>query len=148
MPQSQKQKNTRAALLMAVIIVCVAVASWFYLQQMGMGRSKGVYKNVTFTDALLECQSYTRERYGDSLKRLTFDAHSSRWEQAAGVYKLFFAADMAGRSAAPGDETSEFFIACDISGRSGKLRDYDALQNKAQKPEAQRMNDGGLFGWP
>lgn len=144
MPRSQKQKNTQAALLMALVIVCIAVASWFYLKQMGFGRSKGGYKNVTYTDALIECQEYTKERFGESLQRLTFDAHSSRWERAGDVYKLFFTADIARRSG----DTAEFFIACDISGSSGKLRDYDSLENKPQKPEAQRMNDGGLFGWP
>lgn len=148
MPNKQKQKNARAALVMAGVIVCVAVASWVYLEQMGFGRVAGGYKNVTFTDALIECQDFTKERYGDNLKRLTFDAHSSRWEQDRGAYKLFFTADMVGRGSKTSSDTSEFFISCDISGRSGKVRDFDSLENKAQKTEAQRMNDGGLFGWP
>lgn len=146
MPRSQKQKNTSAALIMAVLIVCVAVASWFFLQQ--FGRTEGGYKNVTFTDALLECQAFVKERYGPSLRRLTLDSHSSRWDDRRGEYQLFFTADIGAADAPAGAEIAEFFIACDISGSSGKLRDFDALENKELKPEAQRMNDGGIFGWP
>ncbi|BCD96061.1 hypothetical protein [Marinagarivorans cellulosilyticus] len=138
-------QNIRTALAMALVIISVAVASWFYMQHFSAGGRK-VYRNVTFTDALLECQAFTAERYGPRLKRLTMDSHSSRWEQRLGVYKVFFTATMqAGPDPA---DTREYWVACDVSGGAGKVRDFDMLEDKGGKSEVQRRNDGGMFGWP
>lgn len=141
-------KNISTAIVLAVLIICVAIASWLYMDYVkGMVREDKTYKNVTFTDALLTCQNYTRERYGASLKRLTMHNHSSRWDQSTRQYKIFFKADIQGKNLM--QPAAEFWLACDVSGRSGKIRDYDAQEDKGLKSEAQRMNnDGGMFGWP
>lgn len=146
MARGQKaNQNIRTALVMALFIICVAVASWFYMQHFTMG-SKG-YRNVTFTDALLECESFTRQRYGPRLKRLTIDDHSSRWEQRSGEYKVFFTATMqAGEEAT---DTREYWVSCDVSGSAGRVSDYDMLEDKGAKSEVQRrQGGGGMFGWP
>jgi hypothetical protein len=148
MPKSQSAlKNVSTAMVLAGFILCVAIASWFYVNKIkGMVREDKAYKNVTFTDALLTCQNYSRERYGAKLKQLTMHKHSSRWDQSAGQYKIFFRADILGKN--PALPAAEFWLACDVSGSSGQVRDYDAQENKGLKSEAQRMNDSGMFGWP
>ena len=135
------------ALIMTAIIICAAVASWFFLSPNYTEQSDHKkYRNVTYTDALLSCQKYSYERYGQTLKYLTLDNHSSRWEQKVGQYKLFFDAEIAGKT--PASPTIKISIACDVSGSSGKIRDYDMQEDKSLKTKAERMKDGGLFGWP
>lgn len=140
-------KNVSTAIILLVILIVIALASWFYLFQMsGESKQGEAYQNVTFTDALLKCRSFNEKRYGNKLKRLTFDSHSSRWEQQRGLYKIFFKADMVSNKAAT--TFAEYWAMCEISGRNGSVRDYDLLMYKSQKNEAQRANSGGLFGWP
>ena len=138
---------------MGLLIVVIAIASWLYMSRidviMGKIDSEG-YRNVTFTDAMLTCQRYIRERYKDRVRQVTLDSHSSRWEQSAGQYKLFFRAVIAGRKKtnSQSNSTADFWINCDVSGRKGSIRDFDVIEDKSQKSEVQRRDDGGLFGWP
>lgn len=145
--------NSRTAIILAVLIVVLAIASWLYMSRIDMilGKADGEgYRNVTFTDAMLTCQNFARERYGARIRQLTLDSHSSRWEQRTGQYKLFFRTTMTGRgSTSKGvSPTADFWINCDVNGRRGKVRDFDLIEDKTQKNEAQRKRDGGLFGWP
>jgi hypothetical protein len=135
------------ALIMTAIIICTAVASWFFFSSNYEAKNdRKKYRNVTYADALLTCQNFSYERYGQGLKHLTLDTHSSRWEQRVEQYQLFFNAEIAGKTiTAP---TMKISIACDVSGRSGKIRDYDMQEDKSLKTKAERMKDGGLFGWP
>ena len=144
------RNNSHTAIVMAVAIICVAVASWFYIQQMDISLSGKGYKNTTFTDALLLCQKTAKERFGSNLKRITLDSHSSRYDHSIGRYKIFFTATISRtlRKKGAKPEQVPFFLVCSVSGRSGKLRDFDALEDKSDKPEAQRKDKGSLFGWP
>lgn len=145
--KSKNTKNVSTAIVLLVIMMIVAVASWFYIDQMSLSAQQDKsYRNVTFTDALLKCRAFSEARYGAKLKSLTFDSHSSRWEQKSGQYKVFFKAVMS--SGKPRAVASEFWVMCDISGRNGSVRDYDLLEDKNLKTEAQRADSGGLFGWP
>ncbi|HEY7773520.1 MAG TPA: hypothetical protein VIC26_10065 [Marinagarivorans sp.] len=143
--RDRSKRNVRTAIAMLVVILCIAVASWLYMSYFSAGAGRETYQNVTFTDALLECRNYTHERYGDSLQYLVMDDHSSRWEQRSGVYKVFFKATLRSEGSA---EPRTFWVACDVSGQRGTIRDYDVSEEKATKNGAQRRNDGGIFGWP
>ncbi|MDZ7922823.1 MAG: hypothetical protein U5M23_01920 [Marinagarivorans sp.] len=148
MPKPNRSSNNlMIALIMTAIIICTAIASWvFFASNNEQTRKNKKYRNITYTDALLTCQKYSYERYGSALKNLTLDNHSSRWEQKIEQYKLFFNAEIAGKTIT--SPTMKISIACDVSGRSGKVRDYDAQEDKSLKTKSERMKDGGLFGWP
>jgi hypothetical protein len=137
-------QHARTAFAMAVVIIGVAIASLLYFQRMNLKVSE-VYRNVTFTDALLACREYTDGRYGANLKQLVLDDHSSRWEQKDGVYKLFFKATLVSVSHS---SSQECWVSCAVSGDTGEIRDYDLIEDKSLKTEAQRRDDGNIFGWP
>ena len=143
--RDHSKRNVRTAIAMLVVTLCIAAGSWLYVSYFAASNRDKAYKNVTFTDALLECRQYTRERYGDSLQHLVMDDHSSRWEQSSGVYKIFFKATLSRKGSA---EPREFWVACDVSGERGKIRDYDESEQRGTKSGVQRRNDGGIFGWP
>ncbi|WP_053981758.1 hypothetical protein [Marinagarivorans algicola] len=143
----RRMRNVSTAVALLVVMIVVAVASWFYMRQMSSSAQQDkAYRNVTLTDALLKCREFSEQRYGTKLKSLTFDSHSSRWDQQSGQYKVFFTAVMS--SGKRGAISSDYWVSCDVSGRNGSVRDYDMLEDQSLKTEAQRADSGGMFGWP
>lgn len=77
---------------------------------------------------------------------LTLDDHSSRFDQAAYSYKVFFKAQMAAPKGDVG--TADYFINCYVSADGGKITAFDLYEKKESETEASRQDNGGLFGWP
>ena|GEM_PF-2151131 len=104
------------------------------------------YQNVTFTDAVLKCESATRTQYNNLLRNLTMDDLSSRLDHEANIYRIFFNAQIVKSS--KDSATADFYIHCLINPQSGYMAEYVALEKKESASEALRKNKGGLFGWP
>lgn len=144
-----QKKQERMVLLVAVGIIGLSVATTLYFSDFLLSKfgadGDGGYRNVTFTDALVKCQKKTRETYDGELSNITFDDHSSRFDQSANQYKIFFKADMIEHD---DDSDGGFYINCFVSARTGRIGDFEGMEQKANRAEPLRRNDGGLFGWP
>lgn len=141
-------RQERLVIAGALFIIAVSVFStlWFSGILFRGAGSSGNYQNITFTDALITCEAESREQYGDKLLRIVNDDHSSRYDGKSNQYKIFFKATMASQKSESG--ISEFFINCYVNADRGRIADYDVYENKEQRTEAIRKDEGGMFGWP
>jgi hypothetical protein len=104
------------------------------------------YQNVTFTDAVIQCQNAARAQFDVLLQTLTMDDLSSRQDHDSELYRIFFNAQVA---KSPNDpDAVEFYISCLVNARHGNIAEYNALEKKERASEPIRKNKGGIFGWP
>lgn len=150
--KQQDQRITRQrrqewlVIAMGVGIIAASVATTLWLSGFFARGGEEKYQNVTFTDAVVRCEARARDTFQGQLRLLTLDDHSSRFDQGAFAYKVFFNAQMAdpkGEGAA-----AEYFINCFVSAEGGRIATFDLYQQKESQTEALRQDDGGLFGWP
>ena len=124
-------------------VVTTLLFSDVLLDTLSGGGDQG-YRNTTFTDAVIACRGQSQDAYGNQLQHLTLDDHSSRMDNSANQYKIFFKAMMTKRQ----DDGGEFYINCYVSADSGRIAYFEGMEQKSTPTEAIRRNDGGLFGWP
>lgn len=145
---TQQKRQERLVVIGAVGVVALSVVTTLLFSDVLLnklaGNGDGGYKNTTFTDAVISCRAHSQKAYGRQLEQLTLDDHSSRMDDAANQFKIFFKAMMVKRS----DDSGEFYINCYVSAESGRITYYEGMEQKSSPTEAIRRNDGGLFGWP
>lgn len=149
--KSSRQQQL-AVLMAAAAIIAASVASTLYFTGYfsfgsGVGEGGSGYQNITFTDAFVECESYTRERYASRIRSLAADNHSSRYEDASKLYKIYFKLQMRKPPHLPQPEP--YWVNCFVSANSGDIVEFqvgEARDLPAHKPI--RENEGSTFGWP
>lgn len=146
MAKSSKKQNT-AVVLGAVGVVVVAVLITLYatgmLFQLGSGSESG-YQNVTFTDAVMTCRGRIEDNYGDQIRSLVTDNHSSRYDQQASLYKIFLKLDLYKKDRS---QASEHYVNCFVRGSSGRVRKFEVLD--AEEAKGGSPSDGtNMFGIP
>lgn len=143
-----QKRQERYVIMAAVGVVVLSVATTLLfsdvLLQTLSGEGGQGYRNTTFTDAVIACRGQSQSTYANQLQHLTLDDHSSRMDNAANQYKIFFKANIAKRNAQGG----EFYINCYVNAESGRIAYFEGMEQKSAPTEAIRRNDGGLFGWP
>lgn len=142
--QRKRQERLILALGAGIIAASVVTTVWISGVLGGRGSTSG-YQNVTFTDAVLNCESQVRQTYRSQLQNLTLDDHSSRFDQPSYQYKIFFKAQMSSKA---GTTASDFYLNCYVSADRGNIATLDAYEQKEAQTEAIRKDQGGLFGWP
>ncbi|GAB1255848.1 hypothetical protein NBRC116494_03500 [Aurantivibrio plasticivorans] len=150
--RSSNTKNTSVAVLLLFVIVCGFVATLVWRGDLdlisffggGNAGSNG-YKNVTLTDAAMECQNFAQEKFGKRLRFITLDRHSSRYDERSNRFKMYYRLDLYGRNSSSG-ETTEFFLNCFVHASRGSITHFESVENKQEQPGARRQSDGGFFG--
>lgn len=144
---TQRRRQERLVVLIGAGIIATSIVTtlWFSGVLWGRGDSTG-YINTTFTDAQLQCEAEIKQSYGQQLRSLTFDSHSSRFDQSSHQYKIFFKAQMAGSNSTVA--ASSFYLSCFVSAERGKITALEAFEKKESQTEAIRKEEGGIFGWP
>lgn len=149
-PKNKRQKKQEVLVIVGALGVIVAsVVTTLFLSGFLMDQfssEDGGYKNVTFTDALLTCDQYTRQSFSGKLTRLNVDDHSSRFDPSSNQYKIFYMAEAKSSDSETG--MGEFYVNCFVNAERGKVAYYESLEKKDAKTEAIRKQRGGLFGWP
>ncbi|WP_460241676.1 hypothetical protein [Aurantivibrio infirmus] len=106
----------------------------------------GGYRNVTHTDAQLSCEAEAKDEFGERLRLLTPDAHSSRFDEKANRYKLFFHADLY-----PGNErgnvSQRHFVNCFVHGSRGTVVNFESMPEKEVGAKPIRESDSNVFGF-
>lgn len=144
---SQRRRQERLVVFIGVAIIATSIiTTLWYSGVLWHGNDQPGYKNVTFTDALLQCEKEIKTSYGKQLRSLTFDNHSSRFDVSSYQYKVFFKAQMGSATSAAG--ASDFYLNCFVSAERGKIASLDAYEKKESQTEAIRKDEGGIFGWP
>ncbi len=146
MAKSSKKQNTYViAVSIGVLVVSVFVT--LYATGVlfgGSGSDSKGYRNVTFTDAVLTCQNTTRETYGDRIRNLVIDNHSSRFDDKQFLYKIFLKMDLFDKNR---DKARLHYINCFVKSSNGRVRKYEAFEEVEQNRK--RMSDDtNMFGMP
>lgn len=150
--KTKRRQQQIVVLVAAAVIIAASVVSTLYFTgyfSFGSGAGKGGvgYQNITFTDAYLECESYTRERYESRLQSLAVDNHSSRYENASKLYKIYFQLQMRKPPHAPQPEP--YWVNCFVSASDGDIVEFQVGEGKdlpVDKPITENPNN--TFGWP
>ncbi len=140
-----------AVVVFAIVVVAVSVLVTLFVSDSSLnpwrsGDRTG-YQNVTFTDAVLTCESATKERFADQIKFLLLDNHSSRYDEREFLYKIFYTIDRKqseenGREAPP-----LIYINCYVSGRNGRIEKYDVHEHVDDEVKPVTKQESGIFGW-
>lgn len=138
-----------AVVVFAIVVVVVSVVVTIFFSKSGANPWRGSdfagYQNVTFTDAVLNCESETENLYGDRIKHLTMDNHSSYYDEKQFIYKIFFTLDLRSGSGSH-SETSLNYVNCYIKGHNGRLARYDVLEHVDETVAPITESEPGLFG--
>lgn len=117
----------------------------FSFSQNGKDESGG-YKNITQTDASLRCEAEARDKFGERLKVLSQDSHSSRFDQKANRYKLFFSVVLHPKNER-GGVSERYYINCFVHGSRGTVVNFESLQEKEVGAKPIRESDSNVFGF-
>jgi hypothetical protein len=146
MALSRKKQNLIVIVIAVVIILSSIVTTVYVSEVMGERDSDNRgYQNVTFTDAVLACESDTKQEFGSSLSQLVIDRHSSRYDADAFVYKIFLEAYTPKGT----NELSEFFVTCYVKSSNGRVSRFDVFENvESNDSEAVRKGGDKFIEWP
>ena len=102
----------------------------------------GAYKNITFTDANLACEEKTKAKFGDKIRTLATDNHSSFFDNKTGIYKIFLNVDVRGRKG----KIESHYINCFVRPSNGKINRFEVLNGGAGK--SSKDSGTNFFGMP
>ncbi|MFL0810224.1 MAG: hypothetical protein K6L76_07405 [Agarilytica sp.] len=146
MAKSSKKQNTLvvvAALGVLVFALLVTLAATGVLFDLGGGNDRG-YQNVTFTDAVLTCRSRAESNYGERIRILITDNHSSRYDDKASLYKIFLKLDLYKKNRL---ESTAHYVNCFVRASNGRVRKFEVLDGEEAKQSS--PSDGtNMFGIP
>lgn len=143
--QQKRQERLIIAIGVGIIAASIVTTLWFS-GVFGSSKPAPQYQNITFTDAVVKCETHIRGTYEGRLRVLMLDDHSSRFEQKSYLYRLFFKAEMTnGKSES---SVGDFFINCYVDADKGRIATFETYEQQESQTEAIRRDDGGLFGWP
>lgn len=113
----------------------------------GDGSSNKGYRNITLTDAQLECEQEARREFGQRLRMITIDNHSSRYDRKINRYKMFFDLDMYPKKGKNKNTAVPYFLNCTIHGSRGSVTHFEVLEDKEMSPQPHRKPEGNIFGF-
>jgi len=150
MSRASIQKQNKIVIIVAAVIILASVFLTLAVSgRLGglLGSSEGRgYQNITFTDAVLTCRDYAVKAFGDDLRTLEVDDHSSRFDQREFVYKIFLKVETPAAKQLPG--LSLHYVNCFVRSSSGRISKYESYEDKEQKVSPVTGDDTNLFGWP
>lgn len=146
--KTHAQKNTQNIVVIlvavAVIVISGILTVGFSNLSLTGGSDSDMYKNVTFTDAVLTCEQKVKKEFGSSLSQSVVDNHSSRYENNVGLYKIFIQAYEKNKKG-----VTEHYVTCYVAARNGKVDTFEVFENKeAPQGKAIKKNGDKLFDWP
>jgi hypothetical protein len=118
MANNTQRKQQAMYLVVVLIVVFAAMCAGLYMGGVRLGNfgfnapsgeASGI-RYATMTDAQMLCEARTREVFGERLRTLVVDTHSTRLDKKARLFKVFLEADVyaSGRTGA----TNRHFINC------------------------------------
>ncbi|WGO98068.1 hypothetical protein QFX18_18850 [Saccharophagus degradans] len=146
MASSETRKQQIIVICAAILVVLASVITTVIVSGVGMGGSdKGGYQNVTFTDAVHTCKKNLRSTYANQLESLVVDDHSSRYDDAEFVYKIFFDMDLKKKGE---PQRSVNYVNCFVHAASGRVSKLEVFEEVETRDPSIPGNETNAFGWP
>lgn len=145
MTSNSKQNTYVVIAAIGIVLVSAMVTAVFSSGVLkGGGGDDNKYRNITFTDATLRCEEEVDGEFRARDSQRVLDNHSSRFENAVGLYKIFFNVFTKSKN-----ETTEYYISCFIRSRDGRVDKFEVSENKeAPKSEAIKKHSDKFIEWP
>lgn len=146
MAKSTKKQNTYVVIISATVVVASIFLTLYatgVLFGSGDDRYSG-YQNVTFTDAVMTCRQTTETNYGDRIRTLITDNHSSRYDDKRFLYKIFLKMDLFDKRY---KKTHLHYINCFVRSSNGDVRKYEVYE-EAEENQKRMSDDTNMFGMP
>lgn len=142
---SSKKQNILVTLAAVGIIILSSLLTYYatvVTDKKGMGSQKG-YQNITFTDAALACEKQTRSSYGNKIKTLIVDNHSSRYDERQFLYKVFMEMGLGNKTGF----SNLHYVNCFVHSANGEIRKFEVFEADGEK--STKPDDGtNMFGFP
>lgn len=117
----EQQRIFAIVLGLCMAIVLIGTVTWAAMVEMANKEEPAAYNPLRFDqyDAELICSEKMNERLGESLLRFHVDNHSSRFDHAKGIYRIYFRADV-GKM----DLFDEVMVYCHVNHFNYELTHY------------------------
>jgi len=145
MTLTTRRQNT-LVILFAFMLVGLTVLLTLYLSSAFYSEAEpegAGYRNVTYTDAVLSCRDNAALKYGERIKNLVTDDHSSRFDNRVYMYKIFLKMDLYDHNSSL---SRLHYISCFVRANSGEIRKYDVLKDDEETQPVD--DDTNMFGMP
>lgn len=145
MTSNSKQNTYVVIAAVGIVLISALVTAAFSSGLLeGRGGEDNKYRNITFTDATLRCEEEVDEKFRRYDSQRVLDNHSSRFENAVGLYKIFFNVFTKRKN-----ETAEYYVSCFVRSRDGRIDKFEVSENKeAPKGEAIKKHSDKFIEWP
>ena len=141
------RKTNLIVTLSAIGVVLVSIVVTLYASGILLGGRFGSeepgYQNVTFTDAVMSCHKRTKSVYGNDIRTLVTDNHSSRFSEKNYIYKIFLKLDLYTKDRTSG---SPHFINCFVRAKNGKISKFEVLADKEGSTVPAYDDGTNMFG--
>lgn len=145
MTSAEKKQNIAVILAATLIIVCSIIATLLASGIISIGEGEETrVRNVTFTDAVVTCRESAGQTYGENIKTLVTDNHSSRFDERSFQYKIFLQMDILD---AKGDLSTLHYVNCFVRASNGKIQKFETFEEKESK-QSSPLDDTNMFGIP
>lgn len=141
-------------LLVCVALIAVSIGTTLVVAELVTGQRASLPltagRYISLHEAQLSCEAYARKELGARVRRLDVDDHSSRLEEAAGVYKVFFRGQLFEESRLGQvltDEPSvEHYLNCYVSMRRAEVQLFEVMGDEDDTPNVSRSSKTNAFG--
>lgn len=149
MAKTSRRLNT-IVIVVAGLVILASVAITLYVNGVIFGPAGGAvkqgYQNVTYNDAAIECREASENRYGEKIRNLAVDAHSSRFDKRQYLYKIFLNMDLYTKN---GRGATLHYISCFVRASNGSIVKYDVSAEDAKGGRTSSpLDDTNMFGIP
>lgn len=149
MAKASRKQNT-LVIAFAVAVICASIFLTLYAAGVLFGPTREGdrgYQNVTFNDAALVCRDSTRSSYGEKIRNLVIDSHSSRFDERQYLYKIFLKMDLYNTG---GQGATLHYVNCFVRSSNGSIRKYEVYREEEESGSgsSQQSDDTNMFGMP
>ncbi len=148
MASSEPRKLQILFLLIIIAILVLSIGVGVHISGGGLSGtddgdgSGGSGRYANMTDAQVMCRERAGQVFGDRIRNLVIDTHSSRLDQQAGLFKIFMEADIYPSSARQGTPVRHY-INCFTRTHKLAIASFQFAKDGEQMQDAR----GSMFGF-
>lgn len=140
--------------LVCIALIAVSIGTTLVVAELVVGqraqRSVSMVRPISLHEAQLSCEVHARNQLGKRVRILEVDDHSSRLEEAAGVYKVFFHGELFTESrlgrVLTDEPTDRHYLNCYVHMNSAEVELFEVLGDEEGKPNVIGGSKTNAFG--
>ncbi len=145
--KSRTQNIVVIATALSIVLLSILVTLYMsgnLINTSSSASSQG-YQNITFTDAVITCQNSTRQTFGNRIRTMEVDDHSSRYDPKEFLYKIFIKVETPTRKS---EGLTLHYVNCFVKSSNGRVNKFESWEDKEEEVSPVTEKDTNMFGWP